>query len=92
MALAIAASLIADDTQTMPPQSTPSPSAIRMCRYRERCDRRAVVISLEVDSDGLDTLVEQGFLNEADIKSRVKVRKAVDLLLFALSYGAVEID
>ena len=92
MALAIAASLIADDTRTMLPQSTPSSSTIRMCRYRERRDRTAVVISLEVDSDGLDALVEQGFLNEADIKSRVKVRKAVDLLLFALSDGVVEID
>ena len=88
----IAAPLIADDTQTMPPQNTPSPSAIRMRRYRERRDRRAVVISLEVDSDTLDALVDHGFLAEADVESRVKVCDAVDILLFALFDGAIEID
>ncbi len=84
--------LIADDTQTMLPQNTPSPSTIRMRRYRERRDRGAVVISLEVDSNMLDAWVGHGFLAEADVKSRAKVCEAVDMLLFALSDGAIEID
>ncbi len=67
-------------------------AAIRMRRYRERRDRRAVVISLEVDSYKLDALVDHGFLAEADVKSRAKVCEAVDMLLFALSDGAIEID
>ena len=75
----------------MPPQNTPSPSAIRMRRYRERRDRRAAVISLEVDSDTLDALVDHGFLAEADVESRAKVHEAVDLLLFILSDDAIEV-
>ena len=76
----------------MPPQDAPSPAAVRMRRHRERQDRGDVLISLEVDSDVLDALVEQGFLNEAAVKSRAKVCEAVDLLLFAVADGAVEID
>jgi len=63
-----------------------------MRRYRERRDRGAVVISLEVDRFTLDALVDHGFLAEADPKSRAKVHEAVDLLLFALSDDAIEID
>ncbi len=77
---------------TMPPQDPPSRSAIRMRRYRERRDCGAVVISLEVDSGKLDALVDHGFLAEADVKSRAKIHEAVDLFLFALSDGAIEID
>ncbi len=67
-------------------------AAERMRRYRERRHRGAVVISLEIDSDKLDALVDHGVLAEADAKSRAKVHEAVDLLLFALSDGAIEID
>ncbi len=76
----------------MPPQTTLSSSAIRTRRYRDRRDRGSVVISLEVDSEKLGALVDQGFLAEADVKSRAKVAEAVDVLLFALADGGVEID
>ena len=75
----------------MPPQTTLSPSAIRTRRYRERRERGAVVISLELDSDKLEALVSLGLLNEADVKSRVKVWEAVDFLLFDLAEGEAEI-
>ncbi len=67
-------------------------AAERMRRYRERHHRGAVVISLEIDSDKLDALVDHGVLAGADVKSRGKVCDAVDLFLFALSDGAIEID
>ncbi len=76
----------------MPPQTTLSPSAVRTRRYRDRRDRGAVVISLEVDSEKLDALVEQGFLNDAAVKSRAKICEAVDTLLFGLAEGIVEIN
>ncbi len=76
----------------MPPQTTHSPSAVRTRRYRERRDRGSVVISLEVDSEKLGALVDQGFLAEGDVTNRAKVSEAVDVLLFALADGAVEID
>ena len=76
----------------MPPQTTHSPAAIRARRYRARRDRGSVVISLEVDSEKLGALVDQGFLAEVDVTNRAKVSKAVDVLLFALAEGGVEID
>ncbi len=76
----------------MPTENNLSPSAIRTRRYRERRDRGSVVISLEVDSEKLDALVEQGFLAEADVRSRAKVSEAVDTLLFGLAEGIVEIN
>ncbi len=76
----------------MSSDATLSPSAFRTRRYRERRERGSVVISLEVDSEKLGALVDQGFLAEADVKSRAKVSEAVDVLLFALADGAVEID
>ncbi len=76
----------------MPTQDALSSSAVRTRRYRDRRDRGSVVISLEVDSEKLGALVDQGFLAEAAVKSRAKVSEAVDVLLFALADGAVEID
>ncbi len=76
----------------MPSDATLSPSAVRTRRYRERRDRGSVVISLEVDSEKLGALVDQGFLAEAAVTNRAKVSEAVDVLLFALADGAVEID
>ncbi len=76
----------------MSTQDALSSAAIRTRRYRERRDRGSVVISLEVDSDQLEALVYLGLLNEADVTNRAKVSEAVDVLLFALADGAVEID
>ena len=76
----------------MPPQTTLSSSAIRTRRHRDRRDRGSVVISLEVDSEKLGALVDQGFLAGAAVTNRAKVSEAVDVLLFALADGAVEID
>ncbi len=76
----------------MPIQDALSSSAIRTRRYRERRDRGSVVISLEVDSEKLGALVYLGLLNEAAVTNRAKVAGAVDVLLFALADGAVEID
>ena len=76
----------------MPSDPALSPSATRMRRYRERQDRGDVLISLEVDSDNLKALIEHGLLAETDVNNRAKVSKAVDLLLFALAEGMLEID
>ena len=76
----------------MPSDATLSPSAIRTRRYRERRERGSVVISLEVDSEKLGALVDQDFLAEAAVTNRAKVADAVDVFLFALADGAVEID
>ncbi len=76
----------------MPSDITHSPAAIRTRRYRARRDRGSVVISLEVDSEKLGALIDQGFLDKAAVKSRAKVAEAVDVLLFALADSAVEID
>ncbi len=76
----------------MPSDATHSPSAIRTRRYRDRRDRGDIVISLEVENYKLRGLIDHGFLAEADVKSRAKVADAVDVLLFALADGAVEID
>ncbi len=76
----------------MPPQTTLSSAAIRTRRYRERRERGDIVISLEVENYKLRGLIDHGFLAEADVKSRAKVADAVDVLLFALADGAVEID
>ncbi len=75
----------------MPSDATLSPSAVRTRRYRERRDRGAVVISLEVDSNQLEALVYLGLLNEADVTNRTKVHEAVDFLLFDLAEGGAEI-
>ncbi len=76
----------------MSTQDALSSSAIRTRRYRERRDRGSVVISLEVDSEKLGGLIDHGFLAEGDITNRAKVADAVDVLLFTLADGAVEID
>ena len=76
----------------MPLEDNLSPANSRMRRYRERQDRGAVVVSLEIDSDRLDTLIDHGFLDEGDIKSRTKISEAVDLILSALADGAAEMD
>ncbi len=76
----------------MSTQDALSSSAGRTRRYRERRDRGSVVVSLEVEDYKLDALVEHGFLAEGDAKNRAKVAEAVDVLLFALADGAVEID
>ncbi len=76
----------------MSSDATLSPSAFRTRRYRERRDRGDIVISLEVENYKLRGLIDHGFLAEGDITNRAKVSKAVDVLLFALADGAVEID
>ncbi len=76
----------------MPSDATLFPSAVRTRRYRERRDRGDIVISLEVENYKLRGLIDHGFLAEGDVRSRAKVAEAVDVLLFALADGAVEID
>ncbi len=76
----------------MPIENTSSPSAIRTRRYRERRDRGDIVISLEVENYKLRGLIDHGFLAEGDVTNRAKIAEAVDVFLFALADGAVEID
>ncbi len=76
----------------MPSDITLSPAAVRTRRYRERREHGDIVISLEVYRDRLEALVEHGLLAERDLKDRAKVSDAVDLLLFALAEGILEID
>ena len=76
----------------MSTQDALSSSTFRTRRYRERRERGSVVISLEVENYKLRGLIDHGFLAEGDVRSRAKVAEAVDVLLFALADGAVEID
>ncbi len=76
----------------MPPQTTLSSSAARTRRYRDRRARGDIVISIEVENYKLRGLIDHGFLAEGDVTNRAKVAEAVDVLLFALADGAVEID
>ena len=69
-----------------------SPAAARSRRYRARRRDGWRVVTLAVHDSWIDALVTHRLLNEADAADREKVAAAVDLFLFVLAEGAVEID
>ncbi len=69
-----------------------SPTAARSRRYRQRQREGWRVVKLPVHDEWADALVSHGFLDESDFDDREKVAEAVDLLLFCLADGAIEID
>ena len=68
-----------------------SPAA-RSRRYRERQRAGWFVLQVNVHQEYVDALVDHSFLAEGDADHREKVAEAVDLFLFYLSEGAIEID
>ncbi len=75
----------------MASQTTTS-SVERSRRYRQRKRDGWLVLPVPVHAAYIDALVDHHFLNETDAESREKVAAAIDLFLFCLSEGAVEID
>ncbi len=71
--------------------AAPSPAA-RSRRYRQRRRDGWRVIKLPVHQEYVDALVDHSFLAEGDADDRQKIAAAVDLLLFVLAAGAIEID
>ena len=68
-----------------------SPAA-RARRYRPRQRDGWRVIKLPVHDEYVRALVSHRFLDETDVDDREKVAAAVDLFLFVLADGAVEIN
>ncbi len=68
-----------------------SPAArSRLYRQRQRGGWR--VIKVPVHDEYLRALVSHRLLDETDVDDREKVAAAVDLFLFVLADGAIEID
>lgn len=76
----------------MPSQTIESSSAARQRRYRQRQREGWRVVKLPVHDEYFRALVDQSFFAEGDADDRQKIAAAVDLLLFVLAAGAIEID
>ena len=76
----------------MTEQITATSSADRSRRYRQRQREGWRVVKLPVHDEYVDALVDHHFLAEGDADDREKVGEAIDLLLFCLAEGAVEIN
>ena len=59
------------------PTPTPSPVAERMRRYRRRQKAGVQVISLEVDFETVDALIDGGWLTEDDARDSEKIADAL---------------
>ena len=75
----------------MPAPTATSPAA-RSRRYRQRQRDGWRVIEVPVHDAFVRALVNHRLLDETDADDREKVAEAVDLFLFCLADGAVEID
>ena len=71
---------------------TATSSVERSRRYRKRQREGYTVVQVPVHDEMVRALVSHNFLAKDDAESREKVAEAVDLLLFCLAEGAVEID
>ena len=76
----------------MASQTIVSSSAARQRRYRQRLADGFRIIKVPVHDEYIDALVDHHFLAEDDADDRQKVAEAIDLFLFVLAEGAVEID
>ena len=76
----------------MTEQIAATSSADRSRRYRQRRRDGWRVVKLPVHDEYVDALVNHAFLAEGDADDREKVAEAIDLFLFVLAEGAVEID
>ena len=71
----------------------PSSCAARARRYRRRRRARTILVSVEVNSEALNTLLEFGLLGStADAGNRAKVAEAIELILLAFTKRAIKID
>ena len=61
-------------------------------RYRQRQREGWRVVKLPVHDEYVEALVSHGFLDESDFDDRQKITEAIDLFLFVLGEGAIEID
>ncbi len=76
----------------MASQTIVSSSAVRQRRYRQRQADGWRIMRVPVHDEYVRALVSHSFLDEADADDRLKVAEAIDLFLYCLSEGAVEID
>ena len=72
--------------------AAPTTGAARSRRYRARRRDGWRVVTLAVHDSWVEALVTHRLLDETDVDDREKVAAAIDLFLFVLSEGAVEID
>ncbi len=69
----------------------PSSCAARARRYRRRRRAGTVLVSVEVNSEVLNALLEFGLLgNTADAGNRAKVAEAIELILSAFTKRAIK--
>ena len=69
-----------------------SSGADRASLYRQRKSEGRHVARVEVGPEEIEALVVEGLLAAGDVGDRAAIREALELLLYALSEGAVEID
>ena len=72
--------------------AAPTTGAARSRRYRARRRDGWRIIEVSVHAEYVRALVTHRLLAETDATNREKVASAIDLLLFCLADGAIEID
>ncbi len=77
---------------SMTDTTSPTSSADRARRYRERKSEGRHVARVEVDREDVNSLIEYGLLDRDNSADRREVGEAIELLLLALFEGAVGID
>ncbi len=85
---------IRSSAPTYPAMTAPTATspATRSRLYRQRKAGGWCILKVPVHDKYVRALVTHKFLNEADADDREKVAAAIDLFLFCLSEGAVDID
>lgn len=69
----------------------PSPCAARARRYRRRRRAGTILVSVEVNSEALNALLEFGLLGStADAGNRAKVAEAIEMVLSAFTKRAIK--
>ena len=73
-------------------QPNSSPSATRSRRYRERQHKGTQVIALEVSACDVASLIKYGLTEKGHVANRTEIAEGIQILLYALNHGAIEID
>ncbi len=76
----------------MAAQTVTSPAAENARRYRQRQREGWRIVHVPVHDEYVRALVSHRLLDETDVDDREKVAAAVDLFLFVLADGAIEIN
>ena len=75
----------------VPAMLQPQSPTARAQRHRDRRRRGAVVVPLEIEREAAVALANFGIINEGEIADRAKLKEAIELLLFCLGEGTVEL-